>query len=137
MMTREKDETVTLKQRTEMTNKSGADLFISIHLNAHENAGVYGIETWFNPNTNTRNSTLAEYVQQSIGASTKGKDRGTYSDTSLILTREVLIPSSLVEVGYLSNDEDRDKVTTEAYREKIAQEITDGVEQYFERFPSS
>jgi hypothetical protein len=53
------------------------------------------------------------------------------------LTREVLIPSCLVEVGYLSNDEEREKMTTEAYREKIAQGITDGVEQYFERFPSS
>ncbi|MEL7566008.1 MAG: N-acetylmuramoyl-L-alanine amidase [Dehalobacterium sp.] len=137
MMTREKDETVTLEQRTEMANKSDADLFISIHLNAHEDDGVSGIETWFNPNTNTRSSALAGDVQQSIIASTKGKDRGTYSDASLILTREVLIPSCLVEAGYLSNDEEREKMTTEAYREKIAQGITDGVEQYFERFPRS
>jgi N-acetylmuramoyl-L-alanine amidase len=71
MMTREKDETVTLEQRTEMANKSGADLFISIHLNSHENASVSGIETWFSPDTNTRSSALAEYVQQSIVASTK------------------------------------------------------------------
>ncbi|MGI6451287.1 MAG: N-acetylmuramoyl-L-alanine amidase family protein [Desulfitobacteriia bacterium] len=137
MMTREQDEHVTLAQRTEMANNSGADLLLSIHLNAFEDFSVSGIETWFNPNTNPRSSTLAEYVQQSFVASVKGKDRGTYSDTSLFLTREVLIPSCLVEVGYLSNAEEREKMTTAAYREKIAQGIADGIEQYFQKFPSS
>ncbi|MGI6550427.1 MAG: N-acetylmuramoyl-L-alanine amidase family protein [Syntrophomonadales bacterium] len=135
LMTREVDETVTLEERAEKVNKSGADLCISFHLNAHDDASIHGIETWFNPDTNSRSSALAEYIQQSIVESTKGKDRGTYSDTTLVMIREVLIPSCLVEVGFLSNDEEREKMTTEDYREKITRGIIDGVEQYFKRYP--
>ncbi len=135
LTTRESDESVSLEQRAEIANESGADLFLSIHLNAYEDGSVSGIETWFNPDTNTRSSALAEYIQQSIVASVEGKDRRTYSDTSLIVTREVLIPSCLAEVGYLSNDEEREKMSTKTYREKLAQGIVDGITQYFEGFP--
>ncbi|MGI6548599.1 MAG: N-acetylmuramoyl-L-alanine amidase family protein [Syntrophomonadales bacterium] len=137
IMTREVDETVTLEERAEIVNRSGADLCISFHLNAHDDASVHGIETWFNPDTNSRSSALAEYIQQSIVVPTKGKDRGTYSDTTLVMTREVLIPSCLVELGYLSNDKEREKMSTEVYREKIAQGVIDGVEQYFKRYPDT
>src|SRR5690554_688505 len=136
-MTREEDKTVPIEKRTEMANKSGADLLLSIHLNAHEDSDVFGIETWFNSKTNTKSSALAQYVQQAVTTSTKGKDRGVYPDTSLILTREALIPSCIVEVGYLSNVQEREKMLTEAYSKKIAQGIADGVEQYFRKFPST
>ncbi len=131
LMTREEDKEILLRQRAKMANESGADLFISIHLNSHDDTSVHGIETWFNPHTNARSSELAEYVQQSVASSAQARDRGTYSDTSLIITREVLIPSCLVEAGYLSNDEERQKITTEAYQKKLATGIADGVDQYF------
>lgn len=65
-MTREVDITVPIEERTEMANKSGADLLLSIHLNAHEDTGVFGIETWFNPKTNPKSSTLAQYVSRRL-----------------------------------------------------------------------
>lgn len=136
LMTREKDEQVTLDERTQIANDSDADLFISIHLNAFEDALVSGIETWFNPDTNTRSSSLAEYIQKSITKSTKGKDRGTLSNTSLIVIREVLMPSCLIEVGFLSNDEERRKLSTQEYREKVAEGIIEGIEQYFKKTSS-
>jgi N-acetylmuramoyl-L-alanine amidase len=132
VMTRETDKTVTLKQRTKKANRSNADLLISIHLNAFEEPDVSGIETWYNPETNSFNYALAQCIQQATTAVTKGKDRGIYPNTSFVLIREVQIPSCLIEVGYLSNAEERAKLSTEAYREKIAQGIAEGVEQYYE-----
>jgi len=131
LMTREEDKTVELEDRAKIANESGADLFISLHINAHDDTSVSGIETWFNPNTNERSSVLAEAVQKSITNITNAKDRGTYSNSTLIVIRDTLIPSCLVEVGYLSNDKDRENMTTAAYREKLSQGILDGVDQYF------
>lgn len=43
-MTREVDKAVPIEKRTEIANQSGADLLLSIHLNAHEDASVFGAE---------------------------------------------------------------------------------------------
>ena len=46
VMTRDKDETVPLRQRTALANAQGADLFVSIHLNWIDGGHVRGIETY-------------------------------------------------------------------------------------------
>jgi len=46
-MTRTRDQFLTLEQRVTLANMQRGDLLISIHCNAHENHGVYGIETYF------------------------------------------------------------------------------------------
>jgi N-acetylmuramoyl-L-alanine amidase len=47
MMTRDKDTFLTLEERTALANTKEADLFISLHVNAHRNKDAYGIETYF------------------------------------------------------------------------------------------
>ena len=47
VMTRDKDTFLTLEERTAMANTEEADLFISLHVNAHRNREAYGIETYF------------------------------------------------------------------------------------------
>ncbi len=135
LMTRKEDKSVELSERTKIANESSADLFISIHLNAHDNTSVSGIETWYNPDVNPNSSILAQEVQQSISAITKAKDRGIYSNKTLVVIRDTLIPSCLVEVGYLSNQSEREKICTEAYRKQLSQGIIDGIDQYFKQYP--
>ncbi len=47
IMTRNSDRFLSLEERTAIANTKNADLFISIHTNAHENRRAYGIETYF------------------------------------------------------------------------------------------
>ncbi|MEW5733608.1 MAG: N-acetylmuramoyl-L-alanine amidase [Thermodesulfobacteriota bacterium] len=47
ILTRDKDRYLTLEERTAIANTKGADLFISIHANAHPRRSVQGIETYF------------------------------------------------------------------------------------------
>ena len=47
VLTRRSDEYVPLEQRTALANKESADLFLSIHANASENAQARGVETYF------------------------------------------------------------------------------------------
>jgi N-acetylmuramoyl-L-alanine amidase len=47
ILTRSSDRFLTLEERTAIANTKNADLFISIHTNAHRNKRAYGIETYF------------------------------------------------------------------------------------------
>jgi len=47
IMTRSGDKFLTLEERTAFANTKDADLFISIHVNAHRNKNAYGVETYF------------------------------------------------------------------------------------------
>ena len=47
VMTRDKDETVPLRQRTALANTQGADLFVSIHLNWIDGGQIRGMETYY------------------------------------------------------------------------------------------
>ena len=47
IMTRDKDEFLSLEERTAIANTKNADLFISIHTNAHRDRRAYGIETYY------------------------------------------------------------------------------------------
>lgn len=46
VLTRDKDEYISLERRSRIANRSGADLFVSIHANANRNKKVHGIETY-------------------------------------------------------------------------------------------
>jgi N-acetylmuramoyl-L-alanine amidase len=47
IMTRSGDKFLTLEERTAFANTKDADLFISVHVNAHRNKNAYGVETYF------------------------------------------------------------------------------------------
>jgi N-acetylmuramoyl-L-alanine amidase len=47
VLTRNKDTFITLEQRTAIANIKKADLFVSLHINAHKNRNIWGLETYF------------------------------------------------------------------------------------------
>jgi len=54
VLTRTRDDTVSLEQRTAIANAQGADLFLSVHANASESDTAVGIETYTLNNTDDR-----------------------------------------------------------------------------------
>ncbi len=47
LLTRDTDVFIPLEERTAFANKKKADLFLSIHVNAHDNSDITGVETYF------------------------------------------------------------------------------------------
>lgn len=47
ILTRDQDRYISLEERTAIANGNNADLFVSIHINAHRNTSIRGIETYF------------------------------------------------------------------------------------------
>ncbi len=54
VLTRTDDSFISLEERTAVANGNNADLFISLHVNAHSIASVHGLETYFLNLTNDR-----------------------------------------------------------------------------------
>ncbi len=78
VMTREDDRLVGLRERTEIANRSGADVFISIHCNSWFNEQTSGFESYFlSPARSESERTLARYENQAGdagGAPSQGGD---------------------------------------------------------------
>ena len=72
IMSRKSDKYVSLNRRVNMSNNSDADLFVSIHQNAHDNRSANGIETFYMGESNKR---LASTIQKNIIEHTSGVDR--------------------------------------------------------------
>lgn len=132
IMTREEDVKIALSERVAITNRSNADLFISIHQNSSkEDSSIHGIETWYNDTIHSKNKSLAEYIQKAIVETTGGKDRGIKNGSLEVLDGSN-VPACLIETGFITNEQERNLLNTKSYQEKIAQGIVNALKQYFE-----
>lgn len=149
IMTREDDTFLTLEERVALVNGSGADILVSIHQNAYEEKTATGIETWYCGAISEGaevGMTATNYRSEELGNDSKRlakllyKDLILYTDAvgresreteGLKLIREVQIPASLVETGFLSNQEECEKLTDPTYQERIVEGLASGIDLYF------
>ena len=87
LLTRSKDKFVSLQSRTEFANKMDADLFISIHCNAHRNSKVRGIEVFYLSTAKTDEARAVEALENSVVYEYEGGSAAVqkYDDVALIL----------------------------------------------------
>ncbi|OGH99968.1 MAG: hypothetical protein A2039_05830 [Candidatus Melainabacteria bacterium GWA2_34_9] len=126
IMTREEDETVSLKQRAAITNTEDPDVFVSIHINSSENLGVRGLETYY---YTPQSKALAQSVHAKMVNNINSPDRGIRTARFYVI-RNTAVPAILAEVGYLSNDSERYSILTEERKDATARAIANGIINY-------
>lgn len=134
MMTRSEDEYLEKEERVELANSHQADAYISIHQNTYEGSdkSVCGIETWYDGTDSARDSgRLAILVHQETIKSTGAMERELLNQADFCVTGKTLMPSCLIETGFLSNPQECSLLSTGEYQEKIAEGIAEGVDLYF------
>ena len=120
-----------IKNRVKIGNNSSADIFVSIHLNKIPQSQYYGWQCCYNTK-NENSKTLAEYLQSSLNdAIQKENNRKAMKLNSIYIMKNVEIPISVVECGFLSNPEEEQELQTEEYQEKLAWGIYTGINNYF------
>lgn len=124
-----------LRERKEIIKNSGADIFITIHLNSFPQTQYYGAQTFY-PKDNPSSKKLADAVQGSlIETLDKKNTRVALSKEGVYIIKGLDIPTILVECGFLSNPKEAQLLNKPAYQEKIAWSIYTGIQKYFSENP--
>jgi N-acetylmuramoyl-L-alanine amidase len=119
-----------LQARVDIANQAGARLFISIHANAFINSGPYGTTLYI---TKPDDVALARTIETHL-ESDGTKDEGVIK-SNMYVTHHTRMPAVLIETAFLSNPNDYALLTSSAWRQKVAQEMADGIAQYAREYP--
>lgn len=112
---------------TDTANGWGADIFVSIHCNSVENETAKGTET-FSFGKQGAGARLADCIQNQIVNALGVTDRGVKVDPDLLVLRYTDMPAVLVELGFISNADDENLLTTR--QDDFARAIARGVTDY-------
>jgi len=110
LLTRTRDEAVSLQARAILSNERRADVFLSFHCNAAEDEAAHGFEVWTSPGQ-TKADSLATAIFGALAKACPGKTgRTDYDDgdpdkeTRFYVLRTTAAPAVLIEFGFVSND---------------------------------
>lgn len=122
--------TVSPEKRQESVKGSNADIGISIHHNSVDSsvngANVSGTETLYSQPLSRR---LADTIQRNLVAQTGAVNRGVKFQ-SLFMCRFREMPTVLVELGFVSNPYEYEKLTNKEYINKEIDGIVNGILEY-------
>lgn len=123
---------MSLEERVEKAENAGADMYVSIHQNASEEAEetVTGIETWYYEEREGSRR-LAQLLHNGAVEQTGAFDREVRATDELYVVRETSMPSCLIETGFLSNSAERQALSSDAYQEKLAEGMAQGIDLFF------
>ena len=108
-----------------------ADIFVSIHLNKISQKEYWGWQTFFK-NGNEDSKKLAQSLQNGLNETIqKENKRESLKIENIYIIDHVEIPTSIIECGFLSNEEEEKLLQTEEYQNKLAWGIYVGIMNYF------
>ena len=117
-----------LKHRAEIINHSGCDIFVSIHTNQYHSNEVSGSMVYYEKQ-DEQSYLLAKSVQKELNILTN-KDKKVHFD-NFYLFKNCDKPGILIEVGFISNEEERIKLLNEQYQEALVNAIYEGIYQFY------
>lgn len=123
--TRTDDSNPGYEKRVGLANKSGADLFISVHNNWYKRASIKGTEVMYSESfegafTSER---LAEICMEELTEALESHDRGLLEGDSIYIINHSEVPVALVEVGFMTNKEELKLLNSEEYQKKTAEAL--------------
>lgn len=145
LLTRDKDEYITLDERCQKANRANADLFLSIHVNyAPNNLLLQGTETFYastrkgddavlqaaRMRNSDKSELLAWLLQKSYYDAGRVADRGAKTE-HLYVVMNTMMPAALTEVGFMSNIEEQAYVRSDRGQKEIAACIYDALIEYY------
>ena len=138
-MTREEDKELSpkkvkdLEARCKMKIETKCDVFISIHQNKFNSEKCFGAQVWYA--SNEKSMKLAKYVQDSLKEGVKDNNKRlekAAKEQYKILRDKYEGACLIVECGFLSNNEEEQRLKSESHQNQIVDGITIGINKYFD-----
>ena len=118
-----------LNNRAKIINESGADIYISIHLNSISSSTWRGAQVFYD-DINKKNIEIANLFQEQLKKDLK-TNREVKEIKTMLMNRKITVPGILIEAGFLSNPNDRYLLRQDDYQYKICNSIRNGLIKYF------
>lgn len=101
-------------------------MYVSIHLNYLEQASYYGPQVFYNNITNN-NKKIANNMQNILNKKLKTNRKVKLIPEDTYMYSRLNVPGVLVECGFLSNYNEKTKLMSKEYQQKIAKYISEGI----------
>ena len=124
--TRTDDSNPSYANRVGLANKSGADLFISIHNNSYKrSSSIKGTEVMYSESFegDFTSERLAEICMEELTETLGSRDRGLLEGDSIYIINHSEVPVALVEVGFMTNKEELKLLNSEEYQKQAAEAV--------------
>ena len=120
-----------IHNRVKIGNESSADLFVSIHLNKVPQEQYWGWQCFYKDG-DENSKKLAKLLQENLNeAIQKENKRVAMRIDNVYIIKHVEIPISIVECGFLSNEEEEKQLLNDEYQNRLAWGIYNGIIDYF------
>jgi N-acetylmuramoyl-L-alanine amidase len=113
--------------RINIINNKDVDMYISIHLNYLNDSSYYGPQVFYNKD----NYLLAKTIQEELNKEFIGNRSIKKIPTNTYMYSKLNKMGVLVECGFLSNYEERNKLMEEEYQKLLAKVIVKGIKRYY------
>ncbi|MBQ2124606.1 MAG: N-acetylmuramoyl-L-alanine amidase [Spirochaetales bacterium] len=124
-------------ERAIIANKAAADAFIRIHADSSENSSASGVMTICQTPQNPYNSEwylesrrLSECVLDYVVAETGATRRMIWETDTMTGINWTTVPTTILEMGFMSNPEEDKKMATEESRKQIAGGLANALDAY-------
>lgn len=138
IMTRNKDESLAegengnrkvqdMKARVKRINDTKPDLAVSIHQNSYHEESIHGAQVFYYEHSESGEKD-ARILQEALLAVDPDNTRQVKANTTYYLLKRTEVPILIIECGFLSNQEEAEKLASEDYQKEIAKAIANGIE---------
>lgn len=139
VLTRELNEqAVSNIRRAEIANEAIADVAVRLHCDGIEDPTIHGLSVLYPGDKYLKDSEilnnslmLSESVLKSTVSSTNAKNRGLSKRNDLIVFNYSKVPTTLIEMGFLTNPNEDMLLNSEEYQNQLANGIAQGIVDYF------
>ena len=135
MIRESNDVDISNAERAEVANDLAADAFIRVHANGSTDSSVSGMMTIcqspdnpYNGDMYEESRKLAESVLDCAVAATGARKERVWETDTMSGINWAQVPTTIVEMGYMTNPEEDEKMAGEEYQQQIAAGIADGID---------
>lgn len=123
-----------IRNRLKYIHDKKADFFVTIHLNAIPSTRWSGAQTFYYPRFD-ESKHLAKMIQAEIIRNMENTQRAALAINGMYLLKYSEVPGALVEIGFLSNEHEREQLKKEEYQQQMAGSIYEGILRYVTEEP--